>query len=241
MRNLEQEHNELSELEPVMALKSVIILFLAIIMGTLMAAVLLPNWMPGLSASLLGPDPTVYWYLSRGTAFVSFGLLWLSMILGVMISNKLARLWPGGPVAFDLHQYASLLGLGFAIFHGLILLGDQYIGYSLTQILVPFASSSFMPFWVGLGQIGIYLWALVAFSFYIRRQIGTKSWRLIHFFSFVSFALAMIHGIVSGTDSGLLWATRMYWFAGSSLMFLIIFRIFVNPRLFPKKVAEIKQ
>jgi len=216
---------------PVMTLQSLFLLLLSVAMGALMATVLLPAWLPGLTSSLLGQAPKVYWYLSRGSALVSFGLLWFSMALGLTISNRLARLWPGGPVAFDLHQYTSLLGLAFALFHGLILLGDSYINYTLPQLLIPFASVNFSPVWVGLGQIGIYLWALVAFSFYVRAQIGTRSWRLIHFISFLAFMLALAHGVWSGSDSGTIWATIMYWYAGGSLLFLTIYRILVNPRL----------
>jgi predicted ferric reductase len=233
MQHSNLEELSLDEMNPAMVWQSLILFFMAITMGAIMAAVVLPAWLPGLSASLLGPDPKVYWYLSRATAMVSFGLLWLAMAIGLMISNKMARVWPGGPLAYDLHQYASLLGLGFALFHAIILIGDQYIGYSLSQVFVPFSSVGYMPFWVGMGQIGLYIWAVVAFSFYIRKQIGTKSWRAIHFLSFALFGLALVHGISSGSDSELLWVNRMYWYAGGSLMFLIFFRIFVNPRLFP--------
>jgi predicted ferric reductase len=216
-----------------MTLQSFVGMLLAIAVGAIAATIVLPQWLPGLSASILGPEPTFYWYLSRGTAFVSFALLWLSMALGLMISNKMARLWPGGPVAFDLHQYTSILGLGLALFHGLILMGDQYISFSLVQVLTPFASS-YEPYWVGLGQIGIYLWLLVVLSFYVRKTIGTKTWRALHFVSFMSFILALIHGVSSGTDTATLWAMRLYWFAGGSLLFLTLYRVLVNPKLFPK-------
>src|SRR5437868_3897044 len=100
---------------------------------------------------------TAYWYLSRTSALVAFTLLWASMALGVSITNKLARRWPGAPTAFDLHQYTSLLGWAFAIFHVLILLGDNYIGYTPFQLLLPFASTGYEQVWVGLGQIAFYL------------------------------------------------------------------------------------
>src|SRR5512132_2483555 len=112
----------------------------AVAAGVFAAVVALPPWLPGLSASLLGPEPKVYWYLSRSSAVAAYLLLWCSMATGLAISNRLARIWPGGPTAFDLHQYTSLLGLGFALFHALILMGDHYINYTLGQVLVPFAS-----------------------------------------------------------------------------------------------------
>ena len=159
---------------------------------------------------------------------VSFVLLWASMAFGLVITNRLARLWPGGPAAFDLHQYVSLLGLGFALFHATILIGDEYIQFDLLRVFVPFASQSYKPVWVGLGQLGFYIWALLVGSFYLRKQIGTKAWRWIHFTSFLTFAMVMVHGVASGTDRQSLWATLMYWVAGGSLLFLLYYRIFVT-------------
>src|SRR5919206_3851292 len=118
----------------------VFVVILGFVLGGLAHFLFQVNWLAGIQASLAGTDPKAFWYLSRATAFVGFGLLWLSMALGLSITNKLARLWPGGPAANDLHEYTSLLGLAFGCFHGLILLGDGYSNYSLAQLLLPFAT-----------------------------------------------------------------------------------------------------
>lgn len=196
--------------------------------GGALLAVILPGLLPGLAASLLGPEPTAYWYLSRSTAFVAYGLLWLAMALGLMLTNRLARLWPGGPLAFDLHEHASILGLAFGLFHALILLGDRYASYSLAQILVPFASGGSLAGWVGLGQVGLYLMGVVGLSFYVRPLLGRAAWRLIHFLSFATFALALLHGAMSGTDTGTPWAQALYWLSGGSLLFLTVYRVLAS-------------
>ncbi len=216
---------EFDQLPPAVPLYTLLLMLLAIAAGVFAAVVVLPTWLPGLSASLLGTDPKVYWYLSRSSAVVAYMLLWVSMATGLTISNRLARIWPGGPVAFDLHQHTSLLGLGFALFHALILLGDHYMNYSLAQVLTPFASAGYRPLWVGLGQIGWYVLAIVSLTFYVRRKIGHRMWRLIHFLSYAMFALALIHGLLSGTDSPELWARTMYWSSAASLLFLTVYRI----------------
>jgi predicted ferric reductase len=220
-----QSTRELDALPPAMPLHSLLLMLLAIGGGVFGAVVALPSWLPGLSASLLGPEPKAYWYLSRSSAIVAYLLLWVSMATGLAISNRMARIWPGGPVAFDLHQHTSLLGLGFALFHALILIGDRYIGYTLGQVLIPFAGTGYQPLWVGLGQIGWYVMALVSLTFYVRRRIGHRLWRLIHLLSYLMFALALLHGLLSGTDSGAAWARGMYWASAASLLFLTIYRI----------------
>jgi predicted ferric reductase len=220
--------NDIDNLPPAMALHTLLLMLLAVVVGAFAAVVVLPTWLPALSESLLGPEPKAYWYLSRTSAFVAYALLWLSMALGLLMTNKMARIWPGGPAAFDVHQHASLLGLAFALFHALILTGDAFIGYTPAQVLTPFASDNYEPFWVGLGQVGFYLLALVGLSFYVRKFIGRQIWRLIHFLSFVVFGLALVHGVWSGTDSNTTWAQAIYWFSGGSLLFLTIYRVLVS-------------
>ena len=219
---------ELLEEGPAVSLPMLILFLLAILVGSLVAAVLLPLLLPDLTSTVLGDQPTVFWMLSRGTAMVAFGLLWMSLAMGLLITNRLARAWPGGPAAFDLHQYLSILGLGFALAHGTVLLGDRFMNYSLVQILVPFATQAYRPLWVGLGQIAFYIWGILVLSFYVRRQIGNSTWRLVHYASFVSFLMALVHGLASGTNSGELWAKDMYWAAGGLLLFLLIYRLLVT-------------
>ena len=221
------------EFESTIGLQTFVMVLLAMVVGTLVAALVLPAWLPNLANSLLGSDPKAFWYLSRGSAFVALTLLWASMAFGLSMSNKLARLWPGAPAAFAMHEYISLLGLAFSIFHGLILLGDHYINFDLRQVIVPFAASSYRPLLVGFGQLGFYVWLMVALSFYIRPRLAPKAWRAIHYLSFLTYVMAFYHSITSGTDSATSWATWYYWITGGSLLFLLIHRILtaINAKL----------
>ena len=202
-----------------------LMILFAMMIGLSAAILLLPSWLPSMATSLIGASPKAYWYLSRATAFVSLSILWISMALGIGISNKMARLWPGAPAAFAIHEYVSLLGLAFALFHALILLGDHYINFTVAQIFMPFATVGYRPLWVGIGQIGFYVWLIVNVSFYIRRSIGQKTWRLIHYLSFVMYLMGLLHGLFSGTDSHATWAQWYYWISGGSLLFLLFYRI----------------
>lgn len=223
--------------ESSISLQSVILFLFASATGMLVAVLLLPIVLPNMEFSLSGDAPKAYWYLSRGTAFVSLSLLWISMALGLGITNKAARFWPGLPATFAIHEYVSLLGLAFAAFHALVILGDHYIQFTLLQLLVPFSTVDYRPFWVGIGQIGFYVWAIVAVSFYIRPVIGQKFWRFLHYASFGMYVLGIAHGIFSGTDTSMSWAQNYYWFSAGSLIFLFTARIIgsILDFLFPTK------
>ena len=231
--------SEQVEYESSVNIQSFLMFLVAMTVGLLVAVLLLPAWLPNMSFSLDGNAPKAYWYLSRATAFVSLSLLWLSMALGLGITNKMARLWPGAPASFAIHEYVSLLGLAFAVFHALVLLGDHYINFSVAKILMPFSTVDYRPFWVGLGQIGFYAWAIIAATFYIRPLIGQKSWRFLHYGSFGMYLLGIFHGIYSGTDTSAGWAQNYYWYSAAILLFLLMYRILASviDKVFPQKKA----
>lgn len=216
---------------------SVVSLFLGAALGILAASMLMPDRGIQLASSLAGSAPKAYWYMSRGSAFVALGLLWMSMMFGLLITDKMARMWPGAPTAFALHEFVSLLGLAFAMFHALILLGDHYINYTLAQILMPFGSVNYHPTWVGLGQIGFYAWAIISATFYVRQWIGSKTWKFVHYVSFFSFIIAVLHGLASGTDTTTPWAQAVYWSLGATVLFLTVYRV-VAGLLPPKPQAR---
>lgn len=211
---------------PLVWLIGVLAMMLAILVGALAAVFVLPAWSPALAQSLFGAEAKGYWDLSRTSALVAYVLLWLSVILGLLITNKFARVFPGGPAAVDLHEFTSLLSLSFALFHIVILLGDQYIAYTPLQLAIPFASVNYAPVWVGLGQLGFYLLIPLTFSFYVRRWIGHGAWRWLHFATFLGFTFVAVHGLLAGTDTRSPFVFALYATTSASVYFLIFYRLF---------------
>lgn len=223
MPNPQQPTTEFNESS--VNIQSFLLFLIAMTIGLLLAVLLLPAWLPNLAFSLGGNAPKAYWYMSRATAFASLSLLWLSMALGMGITNKMARAWPGAAAAFAIHEYVSLVGLAFAAFHAVVILGDHYINFTFLQLLIPFSTVAYRPLWVGVGQVGFYVWLIVAATFYIRSLIGQKTWRVLHYASFAMYLMGLAHGIFSGTDVSAPWAQYYYWISGGSLLFLLVGRI----------------
>ncbi len=223
-----QEKNNEVEYESSLSIQTFLVFVLAVFVGLVAAAYVLPAWLPGLASSFIGSNPKAYWYLSRGAGFVALGLLWISMILGIGVTNKMARLWPGIPPAMAIHEYTGLLGWFFAGFHALILLGDKYSQYQLVQLLMPFGSVQYRPTWVALGQLGFYAWFIIAVTLYIRKTIGKKTWRVIHYASFLCYLVVSIHGLTSGTDTNTAWAQDFYWITGGGLLFVLVYRVLTS-------------
>jgi len=64
---------------------------------------------------------------------------------------------------------------------------------------VPFAAP-WRPVAVAAGVVTGWLMLAVASSFRLRRWIGQKGWRRLHYASFAAFALALGHALAAGTD-----------------------------------------
>ncbi|MGB8645570.1 MAG: ferric reductase-like transmembrane domain-containing protein [Anaerolineae bacterium] len=213
----------LDDVTPSLSPFDLLLILLAVAGGALAAAVVLPTWMPGLMQSLLGDQPKAYWYMARASGFVAFIMIWLSVALGLIITNRMARLWNNGPTVMDLHQFTTWLSIAMALFHALILLGDRYIQSTVVQVLTPFGYANYKPEWVGIGQIAFYLTIVVAVSFYFRKQLGYKAWRKLHYVSFLVYVLIVLHGILAGTDTpSLMW---VYIASGAATYFLTMYRI----------------
>ena len=170
-------------------------------------------------------ETSAYWYMSRGAGLVSYVLLWATAAWGLLVSTKLAKGLVAAPFAAGLHEFLSLTTLSFAAFHGLVLLGDRYVNFSLINVVYPFAATTYRPGWVGLGQLGFYLTAALVISFYARKNVGPRAWRVAHYLTFPAYGLVLIHGITSGTDSSALPVQVMYLVTGTAIVFLVYYRL----------------
>jgi predicted ferric reductase len=195
--------------------------------GIAVAVVLLVT-LPAATASLRGlveaaPD-RLPWVATRLIGFLSYFAIAGSVIYGLLLSTKILDAIAHRPVSFALHQDLSAIGLGLTGVHAVLLGLDSTVPFSLVQVIVPFAAP-YRPLWVGVGQVALYLVAIVYGSFHVRRRIGQRSWRLLHYVTFLAFAGATAHGILSGTDSGSAWAWWSYVVATAAVVFLAAYRM----------------
>jgi DMSO/TMAO reductase YedYZ heme-binding membrane subunit len=164
------------------------------------------------------------WYASRLLAFLSYFAVAASVVYGLLLSTKLLDAIAHRPISFALHQDLAAFGLGLAGVHGMLLALDKTVPQTLAQIAIPFAGP-YRPLWVGAGQVSFWLMAVVVGSFYVRRRIGQRAWRLLHYTTFLAFVGATAHGLLSGTDSGQAWAWWSYVVPTIAVVFLFVYRV----------------
>ncbi len=162
------------------------------------------------------------WYITRAAGWIAYFLLWFSMVWGLAIPTKFFEKYLSPTFAVDFHEYLSLLAIGFVILHVTVLLFDQYLPFTLVQILIPFMST-YRPLWVGLGVIGAYLSGLVTVTFYMRKKIGQKRFKSIHTLSMFGYLGVVLHAFFSGSDSSLPIAQIIYFGTFMVVVFLTAF------------------
>ncbi len=113
--------------------------------------------------------------------------------LGITV-NRHGRL-PGLPrfAALRLHRYLSLLTCAFIAVHVLTAVLGSYARIGLTAAVLPSGS-----LWISLGAVSFdLLIALVATSL-LRRHLGRRTWRAVHWLAYACWPAALAHSIGIG-------------------------------------------
>jgi methionine sulfoxide reductase heme-binding subunit len=70
--------------------------------------------------------------------------------------------------------------------------------------VVPFAGS-YRPLWLGLGAISFDLLLAVMLTSLLRKRMGYGSWRAVHWLTYASWPIALVHGLGTGSDVKSTW------------------------------------
>jgi sulfoxide reductase heme-binding subunit YedZ len=141
------------------------------------------------------------WITSRAAGITAYLALTLDVIFGLLVSTAAAdRLIPRARSA-EVHRWLSSVTLALIGTHALALLGDRFIRFDVFAVLVPFLSP-YRALAVGVGVLAAYGAVTVHLSFWLRRRIGVKTWRTLHYLTFFVFAAALVHGLLAGSDRG---------------------------------------
>ena len=179
------------------------------------------------TAATLGPS--AYWYLTRGTGAVALVLLTVSVVIGIAGSLRVTVYhWPR--FAIDaVHRDVSLLAIALLVVHIVTSVLDGFAPIALTAAVIPFISS-YRPFWLGLGAVAFDLLLAIAITSLVRRRLGYRRWRAIHWFAYASWPIAVLHGLGTGTDTKVWWMLALTAACGAAVVIAVCARIaFAEP------------
>ncbi len=169
--------------------------------------------------------PTAYWYLTRATGMVALLLLTLVVVLGVLgVSGSAASArWPRFTIS-TLHRDASLLVIVVLVIHVVTTVLDAFAPITLIDAIVPFISA-YRPLWLGLGAVAFDLLIALTVTSLIRRRLGYGTWRAIHWLAYISWPVAVLHGLGTGSDSRQTWALALTFLCVLIVLVAVIARV----------------
>lgn len=146
----------------------------------------------------------VLWFATRGAGAVSLLMLTGSVVLGLVTVTRFQHAeWPRF-FNYEMHRRLSLLSIVFLAIHILAAVFDPFTKLGIAAALVPLASS-YRPVPIALGVISLYLFVALIATSLLRRHIGQRTWRVIHWAAYAMWPTAVLHSITSGSDASAAW------------------------------------
>ena len=173
----------------------------------------------------------VAWLVARAAGLVAFGLLTISAVLGLALSTRILG-GRRGKMLFGWHQTLMWAAFGMIVLHGGARTRPDYP-------LRPRRRSGARRCAVaacacrGRHRHGV-AGRPSAASFNVRRRIGQRRWRLLHYATFGAFAIGLYHALNVGTD---MTGTRGLILAGICLapVVWLVYARMLMPRAQPRK------
>jgi sulfoxide reductase heme-binding subunit YedZ len=174
----------------------------------------------------------IAWLVARAAGLVAFALLTVSVTLGLALSTRLLGN-RRGKMLLGWHQTIMWTAVAMVALHGMALAVDPVMRFGFVGVLVP-GAAPWRALPVAAGIVTGWVMLALAASFHVRRRVGQRRWRLLHYASFPAFTIGLYHALNVGTD---LTGTRGLIFAGiaaAPVTWLVFARILI-PRSTPRK------
>jgi sulfoxide reductase heme-binding subunit YedZ len=133
------------------------------------------------------------------------------------------------------HEQLAVSALVAMAVPGIALLGDAFLHPGLAGVLVPFAID-YRPAFTAAGIVAADLAAVLGLSFYVRRRLGARRWRLAHRATPLVYVLGVVHALGAGTDAGAPWLLGFVVVSLVVMPGLLVARV-VQPRLTTRRRA----
>jgi methionine sulfoxide reductase heme-binding subunit len=174
------------------------------------------------------------WYITRASGIVAVALLLCLILSGIGLVTGYTFRFFEPLTAWAVHKALGLTMIVAVAIHGIALVFDTYVPFTIAQILFPFASG-YRPavlfgikvgtLWVALGIIAFYGLLAIIISSLLIIDKKPKTWKAIHVLSYLVAIMIYFHGLYLGSDltHGIF---RTTWILFGIVVFLAaIFRI----------------
>jgi len=144
------------------------------------------------------------WLVSRGSGLVLLELFSAVMVLGVSTrTGATSRRWPRFAVA-ELHRTLSLFAAALLLLHVATAILDPYVFIGWAATVLPFLSR-YETLAIGAGTLAVDLAGAVLITSVLRRRLGLRMWRAVHYFAYLAWPVAFVHAITAAPYDQHLW------------------------------------
>ena len=173
------------------------------------------------------------WTVIRAAGVGAYLALFLTVSWGLIATTSLLSTRIAKSTSVLIHQVLGSVGLALLAVHLGGLLADRFVRFDVPDLLVPFRVEKLATA-VALGVFALYACVLVLLTSWLRKGIGTVWWRRFHLLATPAFVLALMHGMLAGTDSARPWLWWTYLGTALVVVFLLLMRALTDARPSPR-------
>jgi len=142
------------------------------------------------------------WLAARAAGIAAYLLLSVQVALGLVLSHPTNKsTWKLSKRLFPWHEHLWVFVTAFLAVHVASIVADPYAGVGFAGAVVPGLSAYRTPA-VAVGTLSLYAFLLTAITARWTRRLPAGAWLSIHRFAMAVWALAWVHGVLAGSDSG---------------------------------------
>ncbi|MCF8541346.1 MAG: 2Fe-2S iron-sulfur cluster binding domain-containing protein [Aurantimicrobium sp.] len=189
-------------------------------------------------------EPHIWWYVTRASSIIAWVLLTGSVVLGILLSTRVMRKIDNPAWLQDLHRYISGLALIFVILHMVSLMLDDFVHFSLAELLIPGATAGSSvssvqakTLAVTLGVLAFYLMAAVQVTSWFMNKLPRRFWKGVHYSAYGALVLVTFHAAFTGTDVSQLWYKTLSIILIAAAAGAILVRVIVGNKTRPARSA----
>jgi len=158
-------------------------------------------------------------------------LVLFSAVVVLGIATRLGsapRTWPRF-VSAELHRTLALFAVALLVLHVVTAILDPFVSIGWWATILPFASH-YRAAALGLGALTVDLGAAVLVTSLLRRRLGHRVWRAVHWLAYLAWPLAFEHSMSAGGDLGTWWVAAVVWGSAGAVALAVGIRIWISVR-----------
>jgi sulfoxide reductase heme-binding subunit YedZ len=181
-----------------------------------------------LAAAASTTGPSWYWYATRGLGVSTLIVLTGTVVIGIVTAVRWSGQTTPAFVAADMHRNLSLLAVSLLAAHIVTTVLDPFAHISVRDVIIP-GGAAYRPVWLGFGVVATDILIAVIATSLLRERIGPRLWRWLHWAAYLSWPLAVVHGVGTGSDARAPWLIAVVISCVAAVLLALIERIRRGP------------